>query len=121
KRAIGEGTAAILIEPIQGEGGVRMVPSLLRALRELCDRHGLLLLLDEVQTGVGRTGELFAYQRSGIEPDIMGIAKGIGGGFPMGACLATNQAAKGMTSGTRGSTFGGNPLSIAVGHAVLDV
>jgi acetylornithine/N-succinyldiaminopimelate aminotransferase len=121
KRAIGEGTAAILIEPIQGEGGVRMVPSLLRALRELCDRHGLLLLLDEVQTGVGRTGELFAYQRSGIEPDIMGIAKGIGGGFPMGACLATNQAAKGMTAGTHGSTFGGNPLAIAVGHAVLDV
>jgi acetylornithine/N-succinyldiaminopimelate aminotransferase len=121
KRAIGDSTAAILVEPIQGEGGVRMVPSFLKALRELCDRHRLLLLLDEVQTGVGRTGELFAYQRSGIEPDIMGIAKGIGGGFPMGACLATREAAKGMTTGTHGSTFGGNPLAIAVGHAVLDV
>ena len=122
KRVIGPGTAAILIEPIQGEGGVRVVsPAFLRSLRELCDQHGLLLIFDEVQTGVGRTGHLFAYQQYGIEPDIMGIAKGIGGGFPLGACLATAEAAKGMTPGTHGSTFGGNPLAMAVGNAVLDV
>jgi acetylornithine/N-succinyldiaminopimelate aminotransferase len=122
KRAIGASTAAILIEPIMGEGGVRVVePSFLRALRELCDRHGLLLVFDEVQTGMGRTGELFAYQRSGAAPDIMALAKALGGGFPVGACLATAEAAKGMTAGTHGSTFGGNPLAMSVANAVLDV
>jgi acetylornithine/N-succinyldiaminopimelate aminotransferase len=122
KRAIGPQTGAILIEPIQAEGGVRVpAPGFLRALRDLCDQHGLLLMLDEVQTGVGRTGELFAYQRTGVRPDIMAIAKAIGGGFPLGACLATAAAAKGMTAGTHGSTFGGNPLAMAAGNAVLDV
>ena len=122
KRAIGPQTAALLIEPIQGEGGVRVVPSpVLKALRRLCDERGLLLVFDEVQTGVGRTGDLFAYERTGVEPDIMAIAKAIGGGFPLGACLATTEAAKGMTAGTHGSTFGGNPLAMAVGNAVLDV
>lgn len=120
--AIGPETAAILIEPIQGEGGVRSVPpQCLRGLRELCDKQGLLLIFDEVQTGVGRTGRLFAYQRAGVEPDIMAIAKGIGGGFPMGACLSTREAGKGMTAGVHGTTFGGNPLAMAVGNAVLDV
>jgi acetylornithine/N-succinyldiaminopimelate aminotransferase len=122
RKAIGEETAAIMIEPVQGEGGVRVVPpQFLRALRQLCDEHGLLLVLDEVQTGIGRTGELFGYQRSGITPDIMALAKALGGGFPIGACLATAEAAKGMTTGTHGSTFGGNPLAMAVGNAVLDV
>jgi len=122
KRAIGPATAAILIEPIMGEGGVRVVaPEFLRALRQLCDQQGLMLVFDEVQTGMGRTGELFAYQRSGVAPDIMGLAKAIGGGFPLGACLATADAAKGMTAGTHGSTFGGNPLAMAAGNAVLDV
>lgn len=122
ERAITPETAAILIEPIQGEGGVRVVPTqCLRGLRELCDRHGLLLIFDEVQCGVGRSGKLFAYERSGIAPDIMALAKGIGGGFPMGACLATTEAGKGMTAGSHGTTFGGNPLAMAVGNAVLDV
>ena len=122
KRAIGPETAAILIEPIMGEGGVRVVPhEFLRALRQLCDQHGLLLIFDEVQTGVGRTGELFAYRRTGVTPDIMALAKALGGGFPLGACLATAEAGKGMTAGTHGSTFGGNPLAMAAGHAVLDV
>jgi acetylornithine/N-succinyldiaminopimelate aminotransferase len=122
KRAIGDATAAILIEPIQGEGGVRVpATQFLKALRQLADEHGLLLIFDEVQTGVGRTGELFAYQRLGITPDIMALAKGLGGGFPIGACLATADAAKGMTAGTHGSTFGGNPLAMAAAHAVLDV
>jgi acetylornithine/N-succinyldiaminopimelate aminotransferase len=122
KRAIGPATAAILIEPIMGEGGVRVVePSFLRALRELCDQHGLLLVFDEVQTGMGRTGELFAYQRTGATPDIMALAKALGGGFPVGACLATCEAAKGMTTGTHGSTFGGNPLAMSAANAVLDV
>ncbi|MBZ9656286.1 aspartate aminotransferase family protein [Phyllobacterium lublinensis] len=122
KAAIGPETAAILIEPIQGEGGVRSVPDEdLRALRKLCDDEGLLLILDEVQTGVGRTGKLFAHEWSGIRPDIMAVAKGIGGGFPLGACLATAEAAKGMTAGVHGTTFGGNPLAMAVGNAVLDV
>jgi len=122
KRKLGPQTAAILIEPIQGEGGVRIAsPQILKELRALCDQHGLLLVLDEVQTGIGRTGELFAYQRAGIAPDIMAIAKAIGGGFPLGACLATGEAAKGMTPGTHGSTFGGNPLAMAAGNAVLDV
>jgi acetylornithine/N-succinyldiaminopimelate aminotransferase len=119
--AITPETGAILIEPIQGEGGVRLVPSeRLRKLRRLCDDRGLLLLFDEVQTGIGRTGKLFAYEWSGITPDIMAVAKGIGGGFPMGACLATAEAAKGMTVGSHGTTFGGNPLAMAVGNAVLD-
>jgi acetylornithine/N-succinyldiaminopimelate aminotransferase len=122
KQAIGPGTGAILIEPIQAEGGVRNVsPQFLRLLRQLCDQHGLLLVFDEVQTGIGRTGEMFAYQRSGMTPDIMTLAKGIGGGFPFGACLATTEAAKGMTPGTHGSTFGGNQLAMAAGNAVLDV
>jgi acetylornithine/N-succinyldiaminopimelate aminotransferase len=122
KAAIGPETAAIMVEPLQGEGGVRLIPTeRLRALRQLCDERGLLLILDEVQTGVGRTGKLFAYEQAGIRPDIMTIAKAIGGGFPMGACLATAEAAKGMTPGTHGTTFGGNPLAMAVGNAVLDV
>jgi acetylornithine/N-succinyldiaminopimelate aminotransferase len=122
KRVIGDATAAILIEPIQGEGGVRMPsPHFLRALRELADQHGLLLLFDEVQTGIGRTGVLFAYQRLGVTPDVMALAKGLGGGFPIGACLATTEAAKGMTAGTHGSTFGGNLLAMAAGNATLDV
>jgi acetylornithine/N-succinyldiaminopimelate aminotransferase len=122
KRTIGPETAAILIEPIQGEGGVRVVPSaFLKNLRELCDQHDLTLVFDEVQCGMGRTGDLFAYQHSGIAPDVMGVAKALGGGFPVGACLATAEAAKGMTAGTHGSTFGGNPLAMAVGNAVLDV
>jgi acetylornithine/N-succinyldiaminopimelate aminotransferase len=119
--AIGPETAAILIEPIQGEAGVRVAaPSFLRELRRLCDRRGLLLIFDEVQTGFGRTGHLFAYQSLGIAPDILAAAKGIGGGFPLGACLATAEAAKGMTASTHGSTFGGNPLAMAVGNVVLD-
>ncbi len=122
KAAIGPETGAILIEPVQGEGGMRAAPpGFLRALRELCDAHGLLLVLDEVQCGVGRTGKLFAYEWAGIVPDIMAVAKGIGGGFPMGACLASEAAAKGMTIGTHGSTYGGNPLAMAVGNAVLDI
>ena len=122
KKAIGPETGAILIEPVMGEGGVRVVShAFLRALRQLCDRNGLLLIFDEVQTGVGRTGELFAYQISGVEPDIMTLAKALGGGFPVGAVLATTEAAKGMTPGTHGSTFGGNPLAMAVANAVLDV
>jgi len=120
--AITPQTAGILIEPVQGEGGIRPLPhAKLRALRELCDTHGMLLILDEVQTGVGRTGKLFAHEWAGVKPDIMAVAKGIGGGFPLGACLATEAAAKGMTAGTHGSTFGGNPLATAVGNAVLDV
>ncbi len=120
--AVGPETAAILVEPIQGEGGVRVLPTqCLRGLRELCDKAGLLLIFDEVQSGVGRTGKLFAHEWSGIAPDIMAVAKGIGGGFPMGAFLATTEAAKGMTAGTHGSTYGGNPLAMAVGNAVLDI
>ncbi|MBD2749458.1 aspartate aminotransferase family protein [Microvirga sp. BT688] len=122
KAVIGPQTAALMIEPIQGEGGVRSVSNaFLRELRALCDSHGLLLIFDEIQTGVGRTGKLFAYEWSGVMPDIMSVAKGIGGGFPLGACLATAEAAKGMTLGTHGTTFGGNPLAMAVGNAVLDV
>jgi acetylornithine/N-succinyldiaminopimelate aminotransferase len=122
KRALGPATAAILVEPIMGEGGVRVVPpEFLRALRELCDRNGLLLVFDEVQTGLGRTGTLFGYERTGVTPDIMALAKALGGGFPLGACLATTEAGKGMTAGTHGSTFGGNPLAMAAGNAVLDV
>ncbi len=120
--AITPATAGILIEPIQGEGGIRVVPSeFLRRLRELCDKHGLLLFFDEIQTGMGRTGKLFAYEWTGIAPDVMAVAKALGGGFPVGACLATAKAAVGMTAGVHGSTFGGNPLAMAVGNAVLDV
>ncbi|AZV79172.1 aspartate aminotransferase family protein [Parasedimentitalea marina] len=114
-------TAAILIEPVQGEGGIRAVPDAeLKALRAVCDEHGVLLILDEVQCGVGRTGKLFAHEWAGITPDIMMVAKGIGGGFPLGAVLATEDAASGMTAGTHGSTYGGNPLGCAVGCAVMD-
>ena len=122
KDAITEETAAILIEPVQGEGGIRPVPKeFMQELRQLCDEYGLLLILDEVQSGVGRTGRLFAHEWAGVTPDIMAVAKGIGGGFPLGACLATNEAAAGMVAGTHGSTYGGNPLAMAVGNAVLDV
>ncbi len=122
KRVIGPTTAAILIEPIQGEGGVRVASNaFLRQSRELADKHGLLLIFDEVQTGMGRTGDLFAYQHTGVEPDIMALAKALGGGFPVGACLATAEAGKDMTAGTHGSTFGGNPLAMAAGLATLDV
>ena len=115
-------TAAILIEPVQGEGGLRpATPQFLRALRSVSDERGLMLIFDEVQTGVGRTGKLFAHEWSGVTPDIMAIAKGIGGGFPLGACLATERAASGMTAGSHASTFGGNPLAMAVGNAVLDI
>jgi acetylornithine/N-succinyldiaminopimelate aminotransferase len=122
KRAIGPQTAGILIEPLQGEGGVRE-PShaFLRALRQLCDERGLLLAFDEVQTGMGRTGDLFAYRRIGVTPDVMSLAKALGGGFPIGACLATAEAASGMTPGSHGSTFGGNPLAVAAANGVLDV
>jgi acetylornithine/N-succinyldiaminopimelate aminotransferase len=120
--AIDDSVGGILVEPIQGEGGVRPAsPGFLRGLRALCDQHGLLLLLDEVQCGVGRTGTLFAHEQYGITPDIMAIAKGIGGGVPVGACLATERAAKGMVVGTHGSTYGGNPLAMAACNAVLDI
>jgi acetylornithine/N-succinyldiaminopimelate aminotransferase len=122
KKAIGPHTAGILIEPIQGEGGVRSAPnSFFKALRQLCDEHGLLLVIDEVQTGMGRTGELFAYKRLGVTPDVMSLAKALGGGFPIGAVLATAEAASGMVPGSHGSTFGGNPLAVAAANAVLDV
>jgi acetylornithine/N-succinyldiaminopimelate aminotransferase len=122
KKAIGASTAGILIEPIQGEGGVRSAPiAFYKALRQLCDEHGLILAFDEVQTGMGRTGELFAHKRFGITPDVMSLAKALGGGFPIGACLATSEAASGMTPGSHGSTFGGNPLAVAAANAVLDV
>jgi acetylornithine/N-succinyldiaminopimelate aminotransferase len=122
KAVITDATAGILIEPVQGEGGLRPAPpGFLKELRDLCDERGLLLVLDEVQCGVGRTGKLYAHEWAGITPDIMAIAKGIGGGFPLGACLATEKAAQGMTAGTHGSTFGGNPLATAVGNAVLDI
>ena len=122
KAAITEETAAICIEPVQGEGGVRAVPeACLRGIRELADEHGILVIYDEVQSGAGRTGKLFAHQWvEGAEPDIMASAKGIGGGFPMGACLATEAAAEGMVVGTHGSTYGGGPLSMAVGNVVFD-
>ncbi len=120
--AIGPETGMIMIEPILGEGGVRVVPrAFLRGLREICDRRGLLLIFDEVQTGVGRTGRFFAYEHCGVHPDILTAAKGIGGGFPMSACLATADAARGLTVGVHGTTFGGNPLAMAVGNATLDV
>jgi acetylornithine/N-succinyldiaminopimelate aminotransferase len=119
---IDDNTAGFLVEPIQGEGGIRVASrAFLTGLRKACDEHGLLLILDEVQCGYGRTGKLFAHELYGIVPDIMAVAKGIGGGFPLGACLATEEAAKGMVAGTHGSTYGGNPLAMAVGETVLDV
>ncbi|HYC05360.1 MAG TPA: aspartate aminotransferase family protein [Azospirillaceae bacterium] len=122
RAAIGPNTAAVMVEPILGEGGIREADvDYLQELRRVCDEFGLLLFLDEIQTGVGRTGKLFAHEWAGITPDVMCIAKGIGGGFPLGACLATEKAAVGMTAGTHGTTFGGNPLATAVGNAVLDV
>ncbi|MCV3767106.1 aspartate aminotransferase family protein [Rhizobium sp. TRM95796] len=122
KAEITDATAGILLEPVQGEGGLRTFsPEFLKEIRALCDEHGILLIFDEVQCGVGRTGTLFAYMQMGVTPDIMAVAKGIGGGFPMGACLATADAASGMVAGTHGSTYGGNPLAMAVGNAVLDV
>ena len=122
EHAITGKTAAILIEPVQGEGGIRpLPPQCLKGLRDLCDKRGILLILDEVQCGMGRTGKLFAHEWAGIMPDIMMSAKGIGGGFPLGAVLATEDAASGMTAGTHGSTYGGNPLGCAVGCAVMDV
>ena len=121
-KVIGPQTAAILIEPVQGEGGVRPVdPAFLRKLRKLCDDNGILLIFDEIQTGLGRTGKLFAYEWAGIEPDIMTLAKAIGGGFPLGAVLATADAAKGMTAGTHGTTYGGNPLAMAVANESVDM
>ena len=122
KKAITEETAGILLEPVQGEGGLRSWSAQqLRDIRQLCDEKGVLLVLDEVQCGVGRTGKLFAYEWAGITPDVMAVAKGIGGGFPLGACLATTEAGKGMVAGSHGSTYGGNPLAMAIGNAVLDV
>lgn len=122
RNAINENTAAILIEPIQGEGGIRTVShEYLRFLRKICDDNSLLLIFDEVQTGMGRTGKLFAYEWSDVTPDILTLAKGLGGGFPLGACLATDKVAKSMTPGTHGSTFGGNLLGMAVGSSVLDI
>jgi acetylornithine/N-succinyldiaminopimelate aminotransferase len=122
RNAVGPDTAAILIEPIQGEGGIRVAdPDYMRGLRAMCDEFGLLLFLDEVQCGMGRTGKLFAHEWYGIKPDVVAAAKGIGGGFPLGACLATEKAAVGMTYGTHGSTYGGNPLAMAVGNAALDL
>ncbi|GGA73636.1 acetylornithine aminotransferase [Nitratireductor aestuarii] len=122
EQVIGPDTAAILVEPVQGEGGVRRLPLVtLRRLRSLCDEHGLLLVFDEVQTGIGRTGKFLAHEWAGVTPDIVALAKGLGGGFPVGACLATEEAASGMTAGMHGTTFGGNPLAMAVGNAVLDI
>ena len=122
RAAVDESTAAILLEPVQGEGGIVPLPDhQMKELREICDENGILLILDEIQCGVGRTGKLFAHEWAGITPDIMAIAKGIGGGFPLGACLATERAASGMVAGTHGSTYGGNPLATAIGTAVLDI
>jgi len=122
RAAVGPETAAILVEPIQGEGGIRPLPdACLKGLRALCDTNGALLVLDEVQCGMGRTGRLFAHEWSGIAPDVMMVAKGIGGGFPLGAVLATERAASGMTAGTHGSTYGGNPLGCAVGLKVMEI
>ncbi|MQB12369.1 aspartate aminotransferase family protein [Agrobacterium sp. ICMP 6402] len=120
--AITPETAGILIEPVQGEGGIRVIPAdFLQGLRYLCDKHGLVLAMDEVQTGAGRTGKMFAHQWTGVTPDILSVAKGIGGGFPLGAILATESLAKPMVPGTHGTTYGGNPLACTAGNAVLDV
>jgi len=121
KKAINKNTAAIMIETIMGEGGIKVVPDFcIKGLKELCDKHEILLILDEVQCAY-RTGNFFAFEKSGIAPDIVPIAKGIGGGFPLGACLVTKKVSVGMTTGTHGSTFGGNPLAMSVGNAVLDI
>jgi acetylornithine/N-succinyldiaminopimelate aminotransferase len=121
KAALTDQVCAVIIEPVQGEGGVRAVPEVcLKGLREACDALGVLLIFDEVQCGAGRTGKLFAHEWAGVTPDIMAVAKGVGGGFPLGACLATHEAAKGMVRGTHGSTYGGNPLAMAVGLAVWE-
>lgn len=122
KAAITPATAAVLLEPVQGEGGIRVLPSsYVRAVREICDKYGLLLFLDEVQCGMGRTGNLFAHEASRVVPDLMAVAKGIGNGFPLAALLATENAAQGMTPGSHGSTYGGNPLAMTAGNAVMDV
>ncbi|GGD62746.1 acetylornithine/succinylornithine family transaminase [Erythrobacter arachoides] len=121
KAAIGPNTAGFLVEPVQGEGGIRVASAeFIKGLRALADEHDLMLVFDEVQCGVARTGTLYAYEQMGVEPDIMATAKGIGGGFPLGACLATAKGARGMTAGTHGSTYGGNPLAMAAGMAVMD-
>ena len=122
KKIISKNTAAIMIETIMGEGGIKVVPDVcLKGLKDLCNEHDLLLILDEVQCGIGRTGHFFAFEKSGIVPDIVPIAKGIGGGFPLGACLVTTKVSVGMTLGTHGSTFGGNPLAMSIGNTVLDI
>jgi acetylornithine/N-succinyldiaminopimelate aminotransferase len=122
RKAISSESAAILIEPLQGESGVRQfAPDFLKGLRKLADEHGLLLIFDEIQTGLGRTGKFFAYENLGITPDIMTVAKALGGGFPVGAVLATAEAGKGMTAGTHGTTYGGNPLAMAVGNEAIDI
>ena len=122
KKAINKNTAAIMVETILGEGGIKIIPNqCLQGLRKLCDEHDLLLILDEVQCGIGRSGKFFAFDWAGIEPDIVPIAKGIGGGFPVGACLVNKKAGSGMKPGNHGSTFGGNPLAMSVGNAVLDI
>ena len=122
KKAINKNTAAIMVETILGEGGIKIIPDqCLQGLRKLCDEHDLLLILDEVQCGIGRSGKFFAFDWAGIEPDIVPIAKGIGGGFPVGACLVNKKAGSGMKPGNHGSTFGGNPLAMSVGNAVLDI
>ena len=121
KKTINKNTAAIMVETIMGEGGIKVIPDFcLKGLRDLCDENGLLLILDEVQSAY-RTGSFFAFEKSGVIPDIVPIAKGIGGGFPLGACLVTKKVATGMTTGTHGSTFGGNPLAMAIGNSVLDI
>jgi len=122
RAAINDQTAAVIIEPVLGEGGIKTAsPQFLQALRALCDEKGLLLYFDEIQCGMGRTGKLFAHEWAGVLPDVMCIAKALGNGFPIGACLSTAKAAQGMTPGTHGSTYGGNPLATSVGHAVLDI
>jgi acetylornithine/N-succinyldiaminopimelate aminotransferase len=122
RAVVGPATAGILVEPVQGEGGIHpATPEFLRGLREIADAHGLVLLFDEVQCGIGRTGRLFAHEWAGVTPDVMAVAKGLGGGFPLGACLATARVAAAFSFGSHGSTFGGNPLAMAVGNAVLDV
>ena len=122
KNVISDSTAGIILEPVQGEGGIRPVTQkFLASIRELCDEHGVLLMFDEVQCGIGRTGHLFAHQHYGINPDVMALAKGLGGGFPIGACLTTEEVGSSMVVGTHGSTFGGNPLATAVGNAVMDL
>lgn len=122
KAAISDHTAGVILEPVQGEGGIRAVsPDYLKSVRQICDEHGILLMFDEVQSGMGRTGYLFAHEVLGVTPDLLASAKGLGGGFPIGACLSTERVAEVMTAGTHGSTFGGNPLATAVGNAVLDI